>query len=140
MKDSSLRFRISYWIGIAGLLATWYALARLFVLIQATNHHRACASPYISSWQQDYCDASYIGAPSYLELHYDRIDSWMYGVFAAGFLLAGMLVMGGLALVVTRNGKFGRPFYSFVHVVTYGNEYNWRGKHKRRHSLIVIRN
>lgn len=139
MKDSSFRFRILRWGGIAGLLAVWYALARLFVFIQASNHHRACLDPYVSSWQQYYCHAGYVSAPSYSVLTYDRFDNWMYGGFAAVILLGGTFILGGLILALTLNGKFGRPLYSFLHIKTYRDERNWRGKRKRRHALIVIR-
>lgn len=140
MKDSSFRFRILHWVGIAGFLAVWYVLARLFVLIQASNHHRACLDPYVSSWQQDYCHADHVGAPSYLALTYDRFDSWIYGGFAAVVLLGGTFILGGLILALTLNGNSGRPLYSFLHIKTYGDERNWRGKRNRRHALIVIRN
>lgn len=140
MKSSSLRFRILCWLGIAGLVGVWYSLVRLLVLIQASNYHRTCLSPYGSSWQQDYCSVPYVSAPSYLTLTYDRLDSWLYGAYAATILLGGVLVVGGLVLAMTLNGRFGRPFYSFVHVRTHTNELTRRGKLKRRHSLIIIRN
>lgn len=138
MKERSFTTRILELSGIGMFIAAWYGIARLIVFCYALRAYSFCKN-FPSPASNNDCQDSAHGAPTYLAFQGDTVHDWLGGLLVGGVFLIGSLLLCYLVFRLSTNGRGGRPLYMLIHVAEVQQEKGWFGRHKRKHSFIVLR-